>query len=100
MFGAVETGLMVWAQLGLQHGVETAARCATVDTTTCANEGAIQSVAASGAYGLNPPPATFAFATAACGNQVTASYSYQFITGHVAFTAPSVLLTARSCFPK
>ena len=100
LFGAVESGLMLWTQLGLQHGVEMAARCATVDTTTCGNVSAIQNMAVSGTYGLNPPPATFTYAVAACGNQVTASYSYQFVTGSIAFAAsPSVVLTARSCFP-
>src|ERR1700688_713852 len=29
-FGVVQAGLMLWTQAGLQHGVEMAARCASV----------------------------------------------------------------------
>lgn len=100
LFGAVEAGLLLWTQLGLQHAVATAARCATVSTTTCGTESAIQNVAVNSAYGLDPPPATFSFVSASCGNEVTANYSYHFITGRIAYTGASVALTARSCFPK
>ena len=101
LFGAVESGLMLWTQLGLQHGVEQAARCATVNTTTCGTESAVQAYAVSAAYGLSVPPETFALASAACGNEVTATYSYQFLTGRLVFgNGSSVGLTARSCFPK
>jgi Flp pilus assembly protein TadG len=30
IFGLVKAGLLLWAQVGLQHGVELAARCASV----------------------------------------------------------------------
>lgn len=101
LFGVVESGLLLWTQLGLQHAVEAAARCATVNTTACGSASAIQNVAVAEAYGLNPPAATFSVASVGCGNQVSANYSYQLVTGRIAFTsAPSITLTARSCFPK
>ena len=31
MFGLVQAGLLLWTQSGLQHGVEVAARCASVN---------------------------------------------------------------------
>jgi Flp pilus assembly protein TadG len=101
LFGAVESGVMLWTQLGLQHGVQQAARCATVDTTACGTESDIQNYAVSAAYGLSLPPETFAFASATCGNEVSASYSYYFLIGRLVFaSSSSVALTARSCFPK
>jgi hypothetical protein len=101
LFGAVESGLMLWTQLGLQHGVEQAARCATVNTASCGSESAVRAYAVGAAYGLSVPPETFALASAACGNEVTASYPYRFLSGRLVFASgSSVALTARSCFPK
>jgi hypothetical protein len=31
MFGLIQAGLLLWTQAGLQHGVEVATRCASVD---------------------------------------------------------------------
>src|SRR5262245_8152521 len=31
MFGLVQAGLLLWTQAGLQHGVEVASRCASVN---------------------------------------------------------------------
>src|SRR5262249_49389296 len=59
IFGIITIGLMLWTQLGLQHGSEMAARCATVNTTTCNNNTNIKSFASSNAYGLNPDPSVF-----------------------------------------
>ena len=35
-------GLLLWTQLGLQHGAEMAARCAGVNKTICASNAATQ----------------------------------------------------------
>jgi Flp pilus assembly protein TadG len=93
-----EFGLMAWTQLGLQHGAEMAARCATFNTSTCGSVTAIQNYALQNAFGLNVPASTFTVTTPACGNQVSASYSFQFIATH--FGLSSVTLNAQSCFPK
>ena len=37
VMGMVELGLLVWMQVALQQGVEAAARCASINKTTCAN---------------------------------------------------------------
>jgi Flp pilus assembly protein TadG len=101
LFGVVESGLLLWTQLGLQHGVEQAARCATVNVAQCGSTSAIQSYAAAAAYGLSVPPATFTYASTTCGNEVTADYPYRFLTGRLVFASQSsVAITARSCFPK
>ncbi|WP_225133909.1 TadE/TadG family type IV pilus assembly protein [Bradyrhizobium yuanmingense] len=96
IFGIIECGLLFWTQLGIQHGSEMAARCASVNNTLCPSSGAITTYAAQQAYGLTLPPGTFTFATAACGNQVSASYSFEF--PQIINLSP-ITLTARACFP-
>lgn len=98
IFGIIECGLLLWTQLGLQHGAEMAARCASVNTIICGSVSAIQSYAAQQTFGLNPAPSTFTVITPACGNQVSASYTYGFITTY--FGTPTLTLSAQSCFPK
>lgn len=96
IFGIIAFGLLLWTQLGLQHGTEMAARCATVNPTVCPSSSAITSYAAQQAYGLALPTETFSYSTPACGNQVSASYTFHF--PEVLKLSP-VTLTARSCFP-
>ena len=95
--GIIGCSLLLWTQLGLQHGTEMAARCASVNTAICGSVSAIQSYAAQQAFGLNPPASTFTVTTAACGNRVSASYTLSFFTTY--FGRPSLVLTAGSCFP-
>jgi Flp pilus assembly protein TadG len=90
-------GLLLWTQLGLQHGAEMAARCASVNKTTCGNSADTQSYAAQQAYGLNPLPSTFTVSTAACGTLVTANYTFNFIVNY--FGTPTLALGAQACFP-
>ncbi len=121
MFGGLQAALMLWAQIGLQHGVETAAYCASVsdaaiaaglnpatNPTPCysvagnaaANAATVKSYAASNSSGFNPPASAFSVSvnstSPACanGNLVTASYPFTAI--HYVF---SMTLTAKSCYP-
>ncbi|WP_035683984.1 TadE/TadG family type IV pilus assembly protein [Bradyrhizobium sp. Cp5.3] len=96
IFGIIEFGLLFWTQLGIQHGTEMAARCATVNSTLCPSGSAITNYAAQQAFGLTLPAATFTYSTPTCGNQVSASYAFQF--PQVLNLSP-VTLTARACFP-
>jgi Flp pilus assembly protein TadG len=96
--GIIVCGLLLWIQLGLQHAVERAARCASVNSSVCATVTDIQSYAAQQALGLNPPTSTFAVTTPACGNQVSANYTFSFITTYFGLT--SLTIAAQSCFPK
>ncbi|WGR90737.1 pilus assembly protein (plasmid) [Bradyrhizobium sp. ISRA443] len=98
VFGIIACGLLFWTQIGLQHGVEMAARCASINTTVCpnSNPSAITNYAMQQALGVSLPASTFTYSTPACGNQVSATYT---------FTFPSILnlnpltLTAQACFP-
>ena len=98
LFGIIECGLVLWTQFGLQHGAEMAARCASVNKIICGSVSDIQSYAAKETFGLNPAPSTFTISTPACGNQVSASYTFQFVTTY--FGAPTLTISAQSCFPK
>ena len=97
VMGIILFGMAAWVQVGIQHGAEMAARCATVDKTICGNAAAIQNYAAQQTFGVYPTPSTFNFTTSACGNEVTANYTFNFLTSY--FPVSFVTLTASSCFP-
>jgi Flp pilus assembly protein TadG len=96
VMGMLELGLLVWMQLALQQGVEAAARCASINKTVCANAGQIQTYASNQTFGLTPPTSTFTVTTPACGNQVAASYTPNYLP---TFPIPTRTLTAQACFP-
>ena len=96
VIGAVEVGLLCWAQLALQQGSEAAARCASVNKTICGTTAQIQAYASAQSIGLAPAASTFIVSTQACGKMVQASYSPAFLTG---FVMRGVTLTASACFP-
>lgn len=98
LVGLSEGGLLLWRQLGLQHGAEMAARCSVVNKTACGTPSGIQEYAAQRTLGMNPPASTFTVATLPCGVQVKANYTYQFASSY--FGAPSIELTAQSCVPQ
>ncbi|HZP75477.1 MAG TPA: TadE family protein [Pseudolabrys sp.] len=98
VFGVIEGGLLLWSQINLQRAVAIAARCASVDTLTCADAESIQNYAAQQAYGISLPASTFTIDSPACGNRVTAVYTYRFLTTY--FGMPTQSLTAQSCFPR
>ncbi len=98
LFGIIELGLMFWTQIGLQHGAEMAARCASINTKLCPinSPSAITTYATQQAYGLSLPTSTFTYSTPACGNQVSASYLFEFVG--IPGISP-LTLTAQACFP-
>jgi Flp pilus assembly pilin Flp len=98
LVGIIEGALLMWTELGLQNGVEKAARCASVnDETICVSESDIQVYAAQSTYGLNPPPSVFSVASKSCGNEVSANLEFKSV--FEVFGAPSITLKAQSCFP-
>ena len=94
VFGMINCGLMLWTQLGMEHGVVAAARCETINPSACPN---VPAYASQQAYGLNLPTTTFTLSTPACGNRVAASYGFQFVT--LIFPPQTVTLSAQSCYP-
>ena len=98
VLGGIAVGMLFWTQIGLQHGAEMAARCASVNPSVCpsGNPGAITNYAMQQALGLNLPGSTFSYSAPACGNQVNASYTFQF--PDIMNLSP-LILTAQACFP-
>lgn len=98
LLAVIEGGLMLWTQLGIQHGTENAARCASINATVCGTASDIQNYAAGQAFGLKLPPAIFSVSAPACGNQVTAVYEFGFISNYV--MGKPLTLSAQACYPK
>jgi Flp pilus assembly protein TadG len=98
IFGLIDAGLMLWTQLGLQHATELAARCASVNKTICPDASATKNYAAAQVFGLTVPSSVFSASQVACGNRVSASFSFGLIGGY--YGVPLITLTAAACFPK
>jgi len=104
VLGIVEFGRALWTQTALQSAVETAARCAAVNPTSCTPS--VTRYAASQAFGLSIPAGEFTYtAAASCGVAgntkgalVVASHVFDPIIGQLV-PGLSVTLTARSCHP-
>lgn len=97
LMAIAEGGLLMWTELGLQHGAEKAARCASVDASLCGNTSDVLNYAAQSSYGLNPPPSVFSLTAKACGNEVSANLQHNLLLS--VFGAPSITVKAQSCFP-
>lgn len=94
ILGLLQAGILLWTQNALYYSVQTAARCASNDTSICGTTSQIQSYAAA-ASGGSFSASVFTVSTPSCGNQVTASYPASLL---FPFTS-SVTLTAQSCYP-
>lgn len=92
-FGALQCGLMLWTQLGLQHAAERAARCAAINPTLCGSLSLVQTYAASQALSVNLNASAFTLTSETCGIAVTGATIVKFVTYNVS-------LSAKSCFPK
>jgi Flp pilus assembly protein TadG len=125
-FGLVQAGLLLWTYSGLQHGVEVAARCASVNYSanqlglgkSCFTvDGAavapstviadttntyIEKYAQQNSFGLVPAYTSFTVtmsnSSAKCGTNFgyLVRATYTFDVLHYIFSVP---LTAASCFP-
>lgn len=95
--GIMQLGHVLWIRTALQHAVEMAARCASVNTASCGTAAQVEAYAVTQAYGVIVPVDTFAASAAPCGNLVVATYDFAFQT--TLFPSPSISLSARSCYP-
>ena len=104
LFGIFEFGQAIWTQGVLEYAVEQAARCASINTTTCGSSAAIKTYASQQTSPLNLAASVFSASTPTCGNQVTASYVFSFVgtlplINSTALFPTSVTLTSSSCYP-
>lgn len=98
IIGMITMGIGLYAQTALQHGVEMAARCASINTTLCGSTTAIKNYAVQQSLGLSPSASTFTVTTPSCGYNVQASYPVTFDLAM--FGYQTVTLAASSCYPK
>jgi Flp pilus assembly protein TadG len=95
IFAVAEGGHLLWTVNALHYSVEEAARCASVNRTTCHTATQIQSFAAERS-GAGFPASAFTATVAACGNRVSASYTMAL---NIPFMPHSISLSAQSCYP-
>ncbi len=96
LLGIMDTGRLLWTYNTLNRATDAAARCASINTTTCGTTAQIRNDAVKEAWGLNVAPSVFAVASLACGVQVSVSYEFRFFTP--GFT--TLFLNASSCYPE
>jgi Flp pilus assembly protein TadG len=92
--GTLYAGLVVYSATGLHSAVEQAARCYSVNATTCGSSDATVSYAQNQYHGINSP--AFTASTASCGHQVSGSVTVGL---NDVFANLSIPLTATACFP-
>jgi Flp pilus assembly protein TadG len=78
----------------LHFAVEDAARCASVNTTTCSDSSSVTSYAQSRYFGPSSP--TFTYASASCGNSVTGTVNY---VANLYWKSVTIPISATACFP-
>ena len=103
--GIMDAGRLLWTNVTLTRATEAAARCYAVNTTMCP-AGSVPAYAASQAWGINDIAASdFVASTPACGRQVQATYTFQFLVpwfpqfGSAPFGGTTMTLTATACYP-
>lgn len=102
LLGTIEIGRLMWTQNALNYAVQEASRCMTLKTC-----GAGGPAGYAAAVSTNFTTSNFTATTVACGNQVSASYPFIFLTSLVNLNGMlnqvgipnGVTLTASSCFP-
>jgi len=94
--GGMYLSMLGFTASSLHYAAEAGARCASINTTTCSNATAIQTYALNQFINITGTSATFTATTPTCGNQVSASVNFRFLSGLSTITVP---LSASACFP-
>ena len=98
VFGVINIARVLWIVGSLHFAAESAARCASANTTTCNSASATQSYALNQYHGeslggTNP----FTYSATGCGNTVSASYTYSLTIP--LFGTYALPLSVTACFP-
>lgn len=95
LLGLVEFGRIAWTEAALDFAVQEAARCAVVRPGVCGTPAQTADYAAGRISALAVPASAFAVTTQACGTQVRAEVTHEFVAYRLFGTAPK--LTAQVC---
>ncbi|MGB7977207.1 MAG: TadE family protein [Roseiarcus sp.] len=107
--GIMDTGRLLWTNITLTRATEVAARCGAVNITTCpaANIAAYAATEAQNFGIYDAAAANFVATTPACGVQVQATYTFQFVvpwfpqfSASAPFGGTTMTLNATACYPK
>ncbi|MBV9016368.1 MAG: pilus assembly protein [Alphaproteobacteria bacterium] len=98
IFGIINIALVLWTQSSLYYAAEAAARCASVNPSTCSSASTTQTYALNEYFGqplggTNP----FSYSATGCGHTVSASYTYSLSIP--LFPTYSLPLSATACYP-
>ncbi|MGE5268117.1 MAG: TadE/TadG family type IV pilus assembly protein [Thiohalocapsa sp.] len=107
LLGVVEFSRLYWTQSELQYAAEAAARCITTNCcggspAACANSSGnagVKAYAAKQVYGISVSTndlQNFQVSAAACGNQVTFTYTFHFVVGPL-IPNSDLSLTSTAC---
>jgi len=104
ILGLIDSGRLLWTYTALSRSVEAAARCAAINTTICGSTSAIQSYAVGQAWGLPVTSSAYSVTAPACGEQVAATLTFNFVIPWFYGTAPfgsanAITLNPVSCYP-
>ena len=104
LLGLIDCGRLMWSNATLARAVDAASRCASVNVMTCGSTTAIQTYAASQAWGLGLAASAFTVTSATCGTQVDGTMNFAFVIPW--FYAAShfgvnnaITLRAMACYP-
>ena len=97
LIGVIQVALWGWSGFAMQHAVEAASRCASINPTECADAATIRSRAAKGALGLPVVASDFTYTKEACGHRVAGRFSrFNFVSG---FGLTGYTAQTAACFP-
>jgi len=92
----MDLGRLVWTEVTLDRAVQVAARCASVNSTNCGTNAAIQSYAATSAWGLHTPASSFIVTRLTCGVSVRVQASFRY---YVPWPKAPTPVTSQACYP-
>jgi Flp pilus assembly protein TadG len=97
VLGLMQLGAMAWTQAALNYAVQDAARCAAVRPDLCGAAADVQAYAAARLTGMNVKASAFTVSQLACGQDVRAQVSFDFVNSPFWTARPT--LTAEACHP-
>lgn len=93
--GGIYAALLVFTAASMHFAVEDGARCASVQTTVCADAASTVAFTKAHYFGPSAPP-TFTYSATGCGHTVNGNMTYVFNVGVAKSNVP---LRASACFP-
>ncbi len=94
IFSTIGVSAMMYANAGLNFAAQDAARCMAIKTTVCPGT-SVQTYGASKYVGPPLASLTFTGSTPACGRQVVATGTFNFMTGLGTLSVP---MSATACY--